>query len=201
MLRIACLAFWVCSAAAWADWHVDPGASSLQFVTTKATQSGSTAVSEVQRFGTLDGSVESGGRVRFDVVLASVDTANPLRDARLRERLFDRFAHAEFRAQLAPAQLTAWPMGQTREFSLDGTLTFNGYTRPCRALLTVVALPGNVLWAVTRTPILIDARDYGLGDRIDALRALAGLAWLSPVVPLTLTVTLRDGLHAPASVQ
>jgi hypothetical protein len=201
MIRLVCLLLLLCALPAYADWNVDATASSLNFVTTKSAQAGSAGVSEVQRFGTLGGGVDTAGTIRFDVTLASVDTGIALRDSRMRERLFGSAALASFRAHIDPLQLSGWTPGRVRELRLDGTLNLNGRDQPCRAFVTVIGLAGGDLLVVTRQPLVLDARAYGLGDGIEALRTLAGLAQLAPTVPVTFTLLLRKQPAAALNAQ
>ena len=57
------------------------------------------------------------------------------------------------------------------------------------------------LLVVTRQPLVLDARAYGLGDGIEALRTLAGLAQLAPTVPVTFTLLLRKQPAAALNAQ
>src|SRR5688572_28127800 len=66
-----------------AEWTLDGGASSFFYVTTKAA-----AVTEVNSFSGLSGSISDDGKASFVIDLATVNTAIEIRDQRMRDLVF-----------------------------------------------------------------------------------------------------------------
>ena len=72
------------AAPAWADWTLNNEQSQLSFISIKKGD-----VAEVHRFDQLSGSFGGKGNIELTIQLASVDTAIPIRDERMREMLFN----------------------------------------------------------------------------------------------------------------
>lgn len=177
-----------------AAWRIEPGQSSLSFVTTKAGQPGVAAISEVQTFRRFAGELSSRGQIRFTVDLASVDTGIEIRDERLRTMLFNVGAtpQASFVAQIDPSQLRELSSTGVRDMDLDGQLTLAGQSKPVLAKVRVGALGGGRLAVATRAPIVVNANDFGLKPGVEALREVMGLNLLSPSAPVSFALVMRQ---------
>src|SRR5690606_31654272 len=71
------------SSAAQAEWTLDNEASAFYYVTSKAG-----AVSELNSFGNLSGTIADDGSATLSIDLASVNTAIEIRDQRMRDIVF-----------------------------------------------------------------------------------------------------------------
>lgn len=184
----------LCAATARADWSVDNAQSNLYFVTTKAGQAGVGGVQEVQAFRTIAGTVDKQGQVKFTVDLASVDTAVPIRDDRLRELLFNVGVtpSATFSGKFDPAMLDGLDKAGVRDIDLPGQFTLAGQSKPLQAKLRVTRLVGGRLLVSTRTPMVINASDYGIGSGVERLRALMGLNFLATSAPVSFNLVLNE---------
>jgi polyisoprenoid-binding protein YceI len=181
-------------ATAAAAWRIDAANSNINFVTMKAGQAGAGGIGEVQRFSRFNGGMTTGGRVSFDVDLASVDTGVEIRDERLRTMLFNVKAtpRANFVAQMEPALIQAVPAAGSRDVDLAGELTLAGQTKPVAAKLRVTRLAGGTLQVATRAPIVVDANQYGLKPGVEAMREVMGLNFLASAAPVTFSLVLNE---------
>ncbi len=172
---------------------VDPVASSLRFVSTKAGSTGVGGVVEVHRFDRFQGGLDADGQVRLTIDLASVSTGVPIRDERLRTLLFNVAAHpqATFTARIDTARVAALPADATLDLELVGQFTLAGQTRTLPATLRVTRLSAGALKVSTLAPIVVDAPAFGLKPGVEALREVMGLAFLAAAVPVTLDLVLH----------
>jgi len=180
-----------------ADWTVDNDASRLAFVSTKAGE-----VAEVHRFGELSGWLGEDGRFRVTVALDSVDTAVAIRDERMREFLFetDRFPEATITAQLDMATLADLAVGDQVEIETDATLGLHGATLSLDVRATAARLDAGTLLVTSSEPLVVNAGAFDLLAGIEKLREIAGLASISPAVPVSFRLTLRQDEPAPSAV-
>ncbi len=166
-----------------ADWQLVPGESELAFTTVKKE-----TISETHKFNQLSGTVTDAGHARLDVLLTSVDTANPVRDERLKIYLFetDNFPSASFEADLVLDEIFAIEEGVSLDFVLNGVLAFHGLTRPLQTVVSVTREADNRFLIETTEPIVLDAGDFGLTKGIKQLREMADLVSINPTVDVTL---------------
>jgi polyisoprenoid-binding protein YceI len=176
-----------------AAYRIDAQQSALHFVTTKAGQAGVGGVSEVGRFSRFDGSFGADGRITLDIDLASVDTGIGIRDDRMRSMLFNVAAmpKATFAAQVDPALVASIGVNASRDVELNGTLTLAGQTKPVAAKLRVARHESGSLHVATRTPIIVDARQFGMQAGVEALREVVGLNFLASAAPVTFSMVLH----------
>jgi polyisoprenoid-binding protein YceI len=188
---VAALAFTLSSAHA--AWRVDNGQSTFDFVTSKAGMSGVGAIQEVQTFKQIGGTVSDDGKLEFSVDLASVETNIPLRNERLKEMLFKvaNSPQATFTATVDAHRFQAMRPGALADIDLNGQLTISGQSNALSAHLRVVKLASGALQVSTRAPIVVNLKDYGLQDGVEALRNVMNLNVLASSAPVTFSVVLK----------
>jgi polyisoprenoid-binding protein YceI len=174
------------------SWQIDSTKSTLNFVTTKAGQSGVGGVGEVQSFGQFAGGVSPGGEISFTVTLASVATGVDIRDERLRTMLFNvkDMPLATFAARIDPAMLRELAPGSVKDIDVAGQLTLASQSKPMVAKLRVLALGASQLSVSTRVPIVVDAAQFGLKPGVEALREVMGLNFLATSAPVSMQLVL-----------
>jgi polyisoprenoid-binding protein YceI len=174
------------------SWQIDSTKSTLHFVTTKAAQSGVGGVGEVQSFGQFAGGVSTGGEITFTVTLASVATGVDIRDERLRTMLFNvkDMPLATFAARIDPAVLRDLAPASVKDIDVPGQLTLAGQSKPMVAKLRVLGLGASQLSVNTRTPIVVDAAQFGLKPGVEALREVMGLSFLATSAPVSMQLVL-----------
>ncbi len=177
------------SGTAVADWTLDGNHSRLSFVSTKAGN-----VAEVHRFTDLSGRLQDDGRLEITVNMDSVDTAIAIRDERMRELLFEteRWPEASILAQLDMAALGELAVGDQGELTAEAQLDVHGETVNITISADVARLDSATLVATSSQPLVVNAGQLGLADGIEKLRDIAGLPSISPAVPVTFRLTLRQ---------
>ncbi len=185
---LAALSAPMCPAFA-ADWAVVPDESEVAFVTVKNGR-----VAEAHTFQRVGGRIDDDGRAIIEIELASVDTGIPIRDERMRTLLFavDRYPQAVMRAPIDLDAFEGLAPGESVAARLEGTLTLHGQDAPLTAEVWVTRLGSDKVRVSTRRPVIVDADSFGLTGGIEALRAVAGLASITPAVPVSFNITLAE---------
>ncbi|CAB3780696.1 YceI family protein [Pararobbsia alpina] len=180
--------------SAHAAWRVDNSASTFNFVTTKAPAQGVAAIVEVQKFKQIDGTLGDDGKLEFDVDLGSVETHIPLRNERLKEILFKVAGNpkAVFAGTVDARRFKAMRVGALADVDVNGQLTIDGQSNPLTASLRIVKLPSGALQVSTSAPIVVNLKDYGLQDGVEALRTLMKLDVLASSAPVTFSVVMKS---------
>ena len=171
--------------SAHADWNLNNDASLLSFISIKKEQ-----VAEIHKFTHLSGSVDNQGNVAILIQLASVDTAVPIRDERMRDMLFQTnvFPQATVTAKVDVGQFAKLTPGQIEKQEIDLTLSLHGQDKALKALVVVVKLEGGRLMVNTMHPIIVNAGDFALAKGVEELRKIADLPAISRAVPVSLSL-------------
>jgi len=164
-----------------ADWSLDGGESSLNFVSVKKG-----VVGEVHHFKALQGSIED-GQTQVSVDLTSVETGVAIRNERMQSMLFDvsHFATAKVSADVSSLKLAALKPGESVSATVPLRLSLHGIEQQLPAEVTIVGLADGGLLVSSRAPIIIKAADFGLVAGIEALREAAKLPSIAAAVPVT----------------
>jgi polyisoprenoid-binding protein YceI len=175
------------------NWAIDSNQSTLNFVTTKAGQQGVAGISETQSFKRYSGGIDQSGKISLLIDLASIDTGVEIRDERMRTMLWNVKAtpQATFTAQLPTEAFKSVANTGVRNIELNGQLQMGGQTKPVVATVRVSKLANDQLLVVTRSPILINANDFGLRPGVEALREVMGLNFLAGSAPVSFTLVLN----------
>lgn len=168
-----------------AAWSLNNEASRLSFISIKKG-----AVAEVHKFTHLSGSVDDKGKVEAVIQLASVDTAVPIRDERMRDMLFQTnlFPTASVTAQVDPKAFMELAPGQFRNTETDVTVGLRGQSKQYKAVVSVVKLESGSLMVSTVHPIIVNADDFELTKGVEELRKIADLPAISTAVPVSLVL-------------
>ena len=172
------------------DWQLQPDDSSLAFVSVK-----NGSVAETHSFTDLSGHVDDEGS-RLVVELASVETGIPIRDDRMREFLFEIADHpnAVFNTHMHAQSVPELTPGQSRRIEVTGSLELHGAKQELTALVQITQAGHDRMVLSTVKPILISADAFTLGEGIAKLRDIAGLDSITPMVPVTFSLTFaREG--------
>ncbi|HHX82331.1 MAG TPA: YceI family protein [Pseudomonadaceae bacterium] len=183
-LAACCLA----SAAAQADWSLDAEASSFFYVTSKAS-----ALSEVNNFTGLSGSISDAGEATLEIDLASVSTNIEIRDERMRDLVFQvaDFPSATVQVNVDSARLDALRVGEQLDDSWDATISLHGMEQTLAAGLRVTKLADDAVQVHTLQPLLVAASSFGLSAGVEQLREVAGLPSINPNVVVNFTLVYR----------
>lgn len=177
------------SSSAFADWTLLNDESSLHYVSIKSTN-----IAEMNRFKTLAGSVSEQGAVELKVDLSSVDTGVDIRDERMQAMLFDvaQFAQATVTGKVDLERVTKLEVGETYTDSITLNLALHGLSKEVSSQVQVTRLADDKVLITTLEPVVLNAADYKLAEGLEALRVIAQLPAISPVVPVTYSLVFQQ---------
>lgn len=177
------------SSSAFADWTLLNDESSLHYVSIKSTN-----IAEMNRFKTLAGSVSEQGAVELKVDLSSVDTGVDIRDERMQAMLFDvaQFAQATVTGKVDLERVTKLEVGETYTDSITLNLALHGLSKEVSSHVQVTRLADDKVLITTLEPVVLNAADYKLAEGLEALRVIAKLPAISPVVPVTYSLVFQQ---------
>lgn len=177
------------SSSAFADWTLLNDESSLHYVSIKSTN-----IAEMNRFKTLAGSVSEQGAVELKVDLSSVDTGVDIRDERMQAMLFDvaQFAQATVTGTVDLERVTKLEVGETYTDSIALNLALHGLSKEVSSQVQVTRLADDKVLITTLEPVVLNAADYKLAEGLEALRVIAQLPAISPVVPVTYSLVFQQ---------
>lgn len=175
----------LCSATAQADWTLDNDASSLYYVTSKAS-----AISEVNSFRTLTGTISDSGTATLGIDLTSVDTAIEVRDQRMRDLVFQvtTYPGATITVPVDAAALDSMAPGSTTTATHTATVDLHGMQVEYDVELQVIKLAATSVQVQLAKPLLVGAASFGLAEGVEQLREVAGLPSINPNVVVDFTL-------------
>jgi polyisoprenoid-binding protein YceI len=168
-----------------AGWALDGGSSSLYYVTSKAA-----AVSELNSFGELSGSIADDGRASVSIMLGSVDTAIDIRNERMREIVFQVATYPLATVSLSADanQLNNMTAGDTVRTTVEAMLDLHGMVQPLTLDLVITGLKEGGLQVSLARPLILNASTFGLAEGVEQLREIAGLPSINNNVVVDFTL-------------
>lgn len=170
-----------------ASWALDGGGSSVHFVTVK-----NAVIAETHEFLEVSGAVAA-EEAAVTIALGSVETLIPIRNERMREMLFEvaSFPEATLTAPVAQATLEALAPGESVEQRLGGTLSLKGRSIPLEFSVRVSRQGSDAVRVESLGPVMVSAEQLGLATGVEALRVIAGLNSITPMVPVSFSLLFR----------
>ena len=170
-----------------ASWALDEGASSVHFVTVK-----NAVIAETHEFLEVSGAVAA-DEAAVTIALGSVETLIPIRNERMRDMLFEvtSYPEATLAAPVAQATLEALAPGESVEQRLSGALSLKGSTLPLEFSVCVSRQGADAVRVESLGPVMVSAEQLGLAPGVEALRAIAGLNSITPMVPVSFSLLFR----------
>ena len=170
-----------------ASWALDEGASSIHFVTVK-----NAVIAETHEFLAFSGAVAA-DEAAVTIALGSVETLIPIRNERMREMLFEvaSYPEATLTAPVDQAALEALAPGESVEQRLSGALSLKGSTLPLEFSVRVSRQGPDAVRVESLGPVMVSAEQLGLATGVEALRAIAGLNSITPMVPVSFSLLFR----------
>lgn len=164
------------------DWTLDPENSSLTFVSVK-----NESVLEASHFATLTGSVSAEGNGHLAAQTETVETFVDERNGRMVEHFFQSRQHPQLSVdtQLDLSDYDDMDIGETRRAELTLTVTIVSTPRTLYADVFVTRAGDDTVIVATAEPVMVDARDFGLGNAVELLESLAGLDSVSPTAAVS----------------
>ena len=177
------------SGQARADWILESGPSSLNFVSIK-----NNAIAEAHTFKSLRGSVEKGGGATVYIDLDSVETLIPVRNERIRNLLLStsEFPAATITSSLDLAPMLTLSAGEYLQMDLTFNLGLHGVEATKTVAVRLFRLSEQAFQVSSIKPLMINAADFGLTGGIEALREIASLQSITPVVPVSFSLVFRQ---------
>jgi polyisoprenoid-binding protein YceI len=169
------------SAIAIAAWDLDTTTSYFNFVTTKNTH----AV-EAHNFATIGGSIGSNGVAVLTIDLNSVNTANTVRDQRMRDYLFEvaTYPTATVSVAIPSTLLSSLAVGQATKTEITASVDLHGVVFPVTTSVSVQKLSNSRILVQSLAPVLTKAADFNLTTGVETLRSLVGASSISAAVPV-----------------
>jgi polyisoprenoid-binding protein YceI len=177
------------SAPVFATWSLDNEKSVLSFVSTKAID-----IAEVHRFTNLAGRISDKGKAVVTVALDSVHTGIEVRDERMRELFFDTgtYANATMRTAIEMDTINDLAPGMSELLDVVLTLELHGQTMPMDVTVILSRLSETALTVTSRSPVVINAKSFGLGEGMEALRKVANLPSIGQGIPVSFMLTFES---------
>lgn len=171
-----------------AEWALDGSASSFFYVTTKAA-----AVTEVNTFTGLSGSISDDGKASFIIDLSTVNTAIEIRDQRMREMVFQvaQFPNATVTVDVDAEALDNMSPGVSTTGSYTAQVELHGMTQEIMADLQITRLEDDSVLVQVARPLIVAASSFGLQAGVDELQKVAALASITPSVVVDFTLVYR----------
>lgn len=170
-----------------ADWQLTQN-SSVSYVSIK-----NNAIAEHNAFSGVTGGLADNGLLTVSIDLSSLETGVDIRNQRMRDVFFEviDYPEAVVTAQLNDQELAHMASGTPLVTTKTVSLSLHGITVQAEAQVLAVSV-GDRVWVSTLQPILISAGDFGLGEGVSALQALAGLNAIAGVVPVSVDLRLQQ---------
>ena len=164
------------------SWQLDGSRSDLVFISVKNGD-----VAEASRFGQLSGTVSADGEAALTVRADSVETYIDIRNERLRDIFFEvtQFPVITVTTSFAPGAFEALAVGEQVAAELPLTVSLHGEVRTLYAPVLIVRSGPDQVRVMSREPVLVDIREFGLESAVEALREIAGLTSITPVFPVS----------------
>jgi polyisoprenoid-binding protein YceI len=177
------------SSGAQADWTLDGAGSAFYYVTSKAG-----AVSEVNTFGGLAGSIADDGTATLTIDLATVNTSVEVRDQRMRDIAFKvgEFPMAHVSLKVDAAALAGMAPGTLSTMMYEATVSMRGVEAPIPAELRVIKVDADTVLVQTAKPLLVAASSVGLAEAVEELRTVANLPSINPQVVVDFSLVFNN---------
>lgn len=170
------------------DWAIDEAVSSVSYVSVKSGE-----VAEPNTFTALTGSVSKAGEAAIRIDLASLETGVDIRNERMRDVFFNVAQHpaANITAAIDPAAFEALGVGESTRQTLEATVSVKGVEAPVEAQVQVTRAGPDRVLVVSEAPVIVYADALELTQGLARLQELAGLDAITPVVPVTFSLTFE----------
>jgi polyisoprenoid-binding protein YceI len=170
-----------------ADWKLENSASNLNFVSIKKS-----SIAEVHHFKQLNGKITENGFAKVMIDLASVETNIPIRNERMKAKLFEtnQFTSASIESKFKPQLVKQLSVGDSVIENLEFKLSLHGNTDTFTASVRISKTKEGLLVS-NMQPIIINASQYDLVKGIEALRNLASLPSIATAVPVNFNLMFK----------
>ncbi|MFT6928194.1 MAG: polyisoprenoid-binding protein YceI [Psychromonas sp.] len=176
------------SPSAFAQWQLQKGESSINFISLKNSK-----VAEVHSFSQINGSINDAGEVSVNIDLSSVETNIDIRNERMKTMLFEtsKFLVAKVSGSVNVEKLSNLNAGDSYIESVKFNLSLHGVSHELSYDVQVTKLSNEGVRVTSLKPLVINANDYGLEEGVEMLSSAAMLASISTAVPVTYNLVFK----------
>ncbi|MEL6737384.1 MAG: YceI family protein [Pseudomonadota bacterium] len=169
-------------------WEVDASASSLSYVSVKSGE-----IAEANSFSGLSGSVTPEGAASLEIDLSTIETKVDIRNERMRDIFFEVADHptASVTASIDPAAFETLSVGESITQPLKATLSVKGIEAPVETEVLVTRTSEDGVLVTSIEPVIVYADALKLTEGLGKLQELAGLPSITPVVPVSFSITFK----------
>ncbi|MEO0871835.1 MAG: YceI family protein [Pseudomonadota bacterium] len=169
-------------------WEVDASASSLSYVSVKSGE-----IAEANSFSGLSGSVTPEGAASLEIDLSTIETKVDIRNERMRDIFFEVADHptANVTATIDPAAFEKLSVGESITQPLSATLSVKGIEAPVETEVSVTRTSEDGVLVTSIEPVIVYADALKLTEGLGKLQELAGLPSITPVVPVSFSITFK----------
>ena len=181
--------FWILSilllgnASYAAEWVLLPERSAISYLSTKLPVQGASLIFESNLFRDFSGTIDDSD-FKLMIDLKSLDTRIPIRDERIAEHVFLTSQYPEAVVTASLEDLDQLELLLAKRVSAQ--LAMRGKTNSVTAELILNRGDKDTLIIQTSTPVLVDARAYGMLEGFGELEKLAGLSYIPTTIPVSL---------------
>lgn len=163
-------------------WRLDPAGTTLNFTSIKKG-----TIVETSKFATLDGTIDTDGNAKIQIVLESIDTGIDLRNVRMRFLFFEtyKFPVATISAKIDQAALKDLATKRRIKLDVDYTMSLHGAEKTYKSPVVVTLIDDDTVSVASASPIIIPVADFGLGDNVTKLEQAVGNITITPTTAAT----------------
>lgn len=167
------------------NWNLDSANSHLSFATTKNVNT-----VESHTFSGITGNISEVGLATLVIDLNTVNTANAVRDGRMRNLLFEvvSFPSATVTLNLGSNQINDMPVGGAAIQNIVANLNLHGVDGAIDTKVSVQRLSATRIQVQSLSPVIINASDYALANGVEELRKAVNIESISTAVPVNFTL-------------
>ena len=170
------------------DWTLDSEASSVSALSVKQYNR-----AESHPFKGVEGHLYPSGKARLNIQLASIEMGVVNQNETVVEELFEvgRFPRAQIRVQGDMNVLQALAPGESLATGLEGQLSLHGHEEALQADVVVMRLRRGGFRILSRRPVILDVRDFGMGSSLRLMATMARLDHISYAVGVSFDLVFR----------
>ena len=163
-------------------WGLDTDHSRIGFTSIKSGE-----IIENHSFQGIYGTITPEGAVSVAIPLAEVETGIDQRNEPMQTMFFETEAHptASIEATIDPKAYEGLNVGERVQAELEGTLSLHGVEAPIIAKVAITRIGLDLVEVASAEPVILYVEDFDLTAGLEALREIANLPAITPVVPVT----------------
>ncbi len=169
------------------EWALNAEQSGMTFLVSSKTST------EINTFRDLTGSVDANGSARFEMLTASIDTAQTERDNFVKELVFTPLNAEKIvvSTQVENAELGSFEIGERNTLLLDLRIDVGDARIAKDFYVTVTKVSETKVILENKAPLILSASEFGLDDVINQLAQRSGIDFIVPVTAVTISLVFE----------